>query len=529
MSSRLGLQQRRKPKNDGAAVIKQDDDEQETAPVLHGYSLTPLRQRAWWARLDVWPFVVMYLTCVWLEKQQETNSSWMKTLLLPIIMLMHIILAVWQQWSVQVACRVGYVKASSQPWTHCLVETSGESAIQDIQHHDGNVAVVDFQHVVFRYDPQDTMDTLWNVNKKTTSTTCFCRLRYPIDFSLQFYEKEWSGHQTLESIRSSEAVYGGNTTNLLLPSLTELLGQQLLAPFFLFQLFCVVLWSLDEYWYYALFTLMALLMFETTVAYNRRHGLERLRSSMRHAQHVHVFRINKWMVISSHELVPGDVVSLSTSARTMKGPPHVPADMLLLQGSAVVDEALLTGESVPQIKTPIEGEPDEVLNVEEHKQSVLFGGTMLVSHTAASSNNNSITKPPDGGVVAFVLRTGFETAQGSLLRTMAHSKSADGIHTRDTLVFVAMLLACAIVSALVVLHRAWHDETRNRFRLILHVIIIITSVVPPELPMELSLAVTNSVADLMHKCRVYCTEPFRIPWAGRVDTCCFDKTGECLL
>ena len=40
------------------------------------------------------------------------------------------------------------------------METSGESAIQEIQHHDGNVAVVDLQHVVFRYDPQDAMDTL---------------------------------------------------------------------------------------------------------------------------------------------------------------------------------------------------------------------------------------------------------------------------------------------------------------------------------------------------------------------------------
>lgn len=97
-------------------------------------------------------------------------------------------------------------------------------------------------------------------------------------------------------------------------------------------------------------------------------------------------------------------------------------------------------------------------------------------------------------------------------------------NSSETFYFIGVLVVFAVVAAAVVLRGGLGDEKRNKFRLVLHCIMIVTSVVPPELPMELSLAVTNSLAALARSL-VYCTEPFRISYAGRLDTICFDKTG----
>jgi manganese-transporting P-type ATPase len=63
---------------------------------------------------------------------------------------------------------------------------------------------------------------------------------------------------------------------------------------FFIKVFCVALWCLDEYWYYSLFTLFMLFLFESTMAKNRLKTLTELRRVKVDNQIVLTYRCGKY-------------------------------------------------------------------------------------------------------------------------------------------------------------------------------------------------------------------------------------------
>lgn len=466
-----------------------------------------------WARPYVWPFFILYPAFAHIYvNHYETflNGSEWTYVYLGSIVTLQALLWLMPFWNVEIKRAFTTKTARSVEDASLIrvipVANNGAPeicAIQKIFTHDHQEVSFLFQKRRFIYD-----------DKEGT----FSPPKFLIDDSTVTVGT-FQNNKGLNDTDQLYRQYGKNQFDIPVPTFTELFKEHAVAPFFVFQIFCVGLWFMDELWYYSLFTLVMLVAFESTVVWQRQRTMAEFRGMGIQPYSIYVHRNGQWKEVQTDELLPNDLVSV---VRT-KDDSGLPCDLVLVNGTAILNEAMLSGESTPLLKESIQLRPSEdVLSPTGlDKNSMLYGGTKVLQVTAGT--HSQVAPPPDNGALAVVTRTGFETSQGSLVRTMIFSTERVGAGNKEAYFFILFLLIFAIAASWYV----WVEGVkmdRKRSKLLLDCILIITSVVPPELPMELTMAVNSSLGALS-KFYIYCTEPFRIPFAGRVDVCCFDKTG----
>lgn len=247
------------------------------------------------------------------------------------IIFIHILTTLCCYWSVHVLaflnCR--QVKLPKEAMLVKVVPTANNGSSEMVRLHCKSLANGQCMFYFFF----QKVKYVWNEDRKQ-----FCAIEFPINETIDFYVRA-RGLKTDEDIRQVEQLYGANEMEMVVPEFHELFIERATAPFFVFQIFSVGLWCLDEYWYYSLFTLCMLVVFECTLVQQQLRNMSEIRKMGNKPYTVNVFRSNRWQHLRTDQLLPGDLMSITRSQHDQL----VPCDLVILRGNCIVDESMLTG------------------------------------------------------------------------------------------------------------------------------------------------------------------------------------------
>jgi hypothetical protein len=246
---------------------------------------------------------------------------------------------------------------------------------------------------------------------------------------------------------------------------------------------------------------------------------------------------DEWINAVASDLVPGDMFRLSygmwheTSQTDSVDELIVPVDAIVLKGQCLTNEAILTGESLPQVKVPLdlpsnfssEGADQSTLDIHADRSSILFAGTTLLRNGLDAS-----LREDTDGMVCLALRTGTYSSKGQLVRALKGTGNLGGTSNvqadKDAMrLIAAMTLFAGFSCASLFLRRDGKVAVVSPFRRVVQCTRIFLAGIPSSLPLALA-AVTRTCSRMLRiRSDVVCSEPGSLLTAAYVDTVVFDK------
>jgi Mg2+-importing ATPase len=245
--------------------------------------------------------------------------------------------------------------------------------------------------------------------------------------------------------------------------------------------------------------IVVIVLLSTTVdfwqSYRSQAAIDRLRASV--APTATVQRDGVWQEVPIHGVVPDDLVRLSAGDL-------VPADARVVEARGLtVDQAMLTGESLPVSKGPLPA-PSTVRD--PAAPDLVFLGTSVVSGTAT----------------AVVIATGRRTAFGDIAARLAMRapeteferglRRFSGLILRTTMALVLLVLLGAIALG------------RHPLEWLLFAVALGVGLTPEFLPMIASITLANGAVRMARHGVIVKRLP-AIQNLGAIDILCVDKTG----
>nr|XP_019578702.1 PREDICTED: probable cation-transporting ATPase 13A5 isoform X2 [Rhinolophus sinicus] len=303
---------------------------------------------------------------------------------------------------------------------------------------------------------------------------------------------------TSEEQEVRRLVCGPNAIEVEIQPIWKLLTKQVLNPFYMFQAFTLTLWLSQGYIEYSVAIIILSVISIVLSVYDLRQQsvkLHKLVEDHNKVQVTVIVRGTGLQELESRLLVPGDILVLP-------GKFSLPCDAVLIDGSCVVNEGMLTGESIPVTKTPLphmeNTMPWKSHSLEDYRKHVLFCGTEVIQ----------VKPSAQGPVRAVVLQTGYNTAKGDLVRSILYPRPLNFKLYSDAFKFIVFLACVGVVGFLYALGVYMSQGVSPRETATM-ALLLLTVTVPPILPAALTTGIVHAQKRLMKR-KIFCISPQRI-------------------
>jgi len=345
-----------------------------------------------------------------------------------------------------------------------------------------------------------------------SSLDSFQSLKYKLNTTYRSIHSKCTQGLYNSDIEIQRKIFGECDIKLKIGSYFKFLYEELEDPFYLFDLFSIILWYIDEYELYATIITITTIFSLMTNAFEERRNQLLIQKLAKYSCSIKVVRKNddgtKYKkIVSSKELVPGDLFELPEENQLM------PCDAILLSGTVYMNEVMLTGENTPIIKNAIPNSKEMFIE-EKEERNFLFSGTQIIQ---------KISKKKNDKVYALVDSTGFNTWKGNLIRATFCSENEEFEFVSDSEKYILFMGIVSLIGLLIIIPFLI-KLGESKYEILIRCLDLITTTIPPSLPTCLQIGTSLCIARL-RKEGIICINRFKVNITGKINVLCLDKTG----
>ena len=245
-------------------------------------------------------------------------------------------------------------------------------------------------------------------NEKTND---FEALDYHIYETQSNFLQKFSNGLSENEVKFMKLIFGECILNVELNSIFDFLWEELERPERLFELFSFAIW------FYSAYNLSYIIFVFTIIStvinvYEEKRLFQLIKEISVYTCKVNVYRkgLNDEIFprkIDSRELVPGDLYEIPEDGKSL------PCDTILINGSVIINESLLTGDTTPVVKIGMTGN-DNIFNTKNssYEKYLLFAGTKIIEKRSLKNQK----------ILGVVYETGFKTLKGKLIGSILNPK-----------------------------------------------------------------------------------------------------------